>query len=163
MTVLSFGNDRFVIPGMSFLSLRGVLLFLCHCEERSDEAIQRRNVHALDCFATLAMTGDDFVFCNDDVRKIAASSAAMTDGGGNESHASACLPSFALQNSRFIDCFVASLLEWVVRFAYLPSFALQNLQRWLKRMDCHDFLARSLPILLSLPSVTRQSLYTIWQ
>jgi len=115
MTVLSFGNDRFVIPGMSFLSLRGVLLFLCHCEERSDEAIQRRNVHALDCFATLAMTGDDFVFCNDDVRKIAASSAAMTDGGGNESHASACLPSFALQNSRFIDCFVASLLAVMSR------------------------------------------------
>ena len=25
------------------------------------------------------MTGDDFVFCNDDGRKIAASSAAMTD------------------------------------------------------------------------------------
>ena len=28
----------------------------------------------------------------------------------NELHASACLPSFALQNSRFIDCFVAELL-----------------------------------------------------
>ena len=40
----------------------------------------RNDVHALDCFATLAMTGGDFVFCNDDVRKIAASSAAMTDG-----------------------------------------------------------------------------------
>ena len=38
------------------LSLREVYRFFCHCEERSDEAIQRRNVHALDCFATLAMT-----------------------------------------------------------------------------------------------------------
>ena len=38
----------------------------------------RNDVYALDCFATLAMTGGDFVFCNDDVRKIAASSAAMT-------------------------------------------------------------------------------------
>ena len=34
---------------------------------------------------------------------------------GNESHASACLPSFALQNSRFIDCFVASLLAVMSR------------------------------------------------
>ena len=32
-----------------------------------------------------------------------------------------------------------------------------------EKMDCHDFLARRLPILLSLPSVTRQSLYTIYQ
>ena len=33
----------------------------------------------------------------------------------NESHASACLPSFALQNSRFIDCFVAELLVMTVQ------------------------------------------------
>ncbi len=37
-------------------------------------------MYILDCHVAslLAMTDGDFVFCNDDVRKIAASSAAMT-------------------------------------------------------------------------------------
>ena len=65
-----------------------IFQFLCHCEQfsyssviaRSEATKQSREkkVHALDCFATLAMTDGDFVFCNDDVRKIAASSVAMT-------------------------------------------------------------------------------------
>jgi hypothetical protein len=29
---------------------------ICHCEERSDEAIQRASKAALDCLASLAMT-----------------------------------------------------------------------------------------------------------
>jgi len=31
-------------------------MFVRHCEERSDEAIQNGRIAALDCFATLAMT-----------------------------------------------------------------------------------------------------------
>jgi hypothetical protein len=31
-------------------------ILLRHCEERSDEAIQKRRIYALDCFAALAMT-----------------------------------------------------------------------------------------------------------
>ncbi|NEW94491.1 hypothetical protein DY468_21280 [Rhodopseudomonas sp. BR0M22] len=33
-----------------------IVKFLRHCEERSDEAIQRLSAQPLDCFASLAMT-----------------------------------------------------------------------------------------------------------
>src|SRR6266700_462183 len=34
-----------------------------HCEERSDEAIHNCRIHTLDCFAALAMTVSNPLFC----------------------------------------------------------------------------------------------------
>ncbi|NEW95354.1 hypothetical protein DY467_01005 [Rhodopseudomonas sp. BR0G17] len=45
--------------GCGLISTRSWIRTNCHCEERSDEAIQRPHVlRPLDCFASLAMTGD---------------------------------------------------------------------------------------------------------
>ena len=102
---------------MIFLSLWRKKWFLRHCEERSDEAIQRGNVGTLDCFATLAMT--DKMDYHD---------------------------------------FLTKISQWVVRFAYLPSFALQNLRQWQGELIAR--CARNDVVGMGFPRYNRNELYT---
>ncbi|MDR1468716.1 MAG: hypothetical protein LBT00_05425 [Spirochaetaceae bacterium] len=55
MALFVVGGGRAAMTGGS-LAMTGRP---CHCEERSDEAIQTREAVTLDCFATLAMTRGD--------------------------------------------------------------------------------------------------------
>ena len=102
---------------MIFLSLWRKKWFFCHCEERSDEAIQRRNVHALDCFATLAMSRTLCVLTKFCFAKLAAMTGRINCPLRSQWRGWYGIPTLQSQ--------------WVVHFAYLSGC----LKCWIGKMN----------------------------